>query len=47
MVLTTGVNVGYWNFYTMWEKKHESVSVTFGMLPCIQAKNTKTGFAIQ
>jgi hypothetical protein len=43
MVLITGVNAGYWNFYTVWEKKHESVSITFGML----SYNTITGFAIQ
>ena len=46
-MLNTSVNAGYWNFYTVWEKKHKSVSVTFGMLPYIQAKKTKTAFAIQ
>jgi hypothetical protein len=38
MMLNTVVNAGYWNFYTVWEKKHKSVSVTFVMLAYIQAK---------
>jgi hypothetical protein len=34
-------------FNAVWEKKHKSVPLTFGMLPYIQAKKTKTGFSIQ
>ena len=40
-MLNTDVNSGYWNFYTVWEKKRKSISVTFGILPYIQAKKPK------